>query len=168
MIFVTVGHAVQGFDRLMRAVAEMKEGGILVGEVVVQHGRSRILPRGCRTVDFLSRDEFDGHIRHASIVITHGGAGSVGKCLRAGKKPVVVPRMRMFGEIVNDHQLELVRELDAQGRIYAAFGIADLPGIVERALSEGGAQPAPAGGSAVAAVVGEFIDRLAGAKAAAS
>lgn len=165
MIFVTVGNAVQGFDRLMRAVEEMKETGILDGEIVIQHGHSRLVPRGCIAVDFLPRDDFDRHVEGATIVITHGGAGSVGKCLRAGKKPVVVPRLRAFGEIVNDHQLELVRELDGQGRIYPAIGVADLPGAIGRALKEGGTQPPSRGGAAVMALVGDFIDRLAGSKA---
>ena len=165
MIFVTVGNSGHGFDRLMRAVGEMTEGGLLGGEIVVQHGHSRVVPRGCLAVEFLPRDEFDRHVADASLVITHGGAGSVGKCLRAGKKPVVVPRLASFGEIVNDHQLELVRELAAQRRIYPAIGIADLPAAVERALDEGGTQLPSTGGSAVVALVGEFIDRLAAAKA---
>ncbi len=168
MIFVTVGHAARGFDRLMRAVEDMLEAGLLAGEVVVQYGHSRVVPRGCAAVDFMPRDAFDRHVGAASLVLTHGGAGSVGKCLRAGKKPVVVPRRAALGEIVNDHQLELVRELDAQGRIYAALDVADLPTAVQRALECGTTQPPSAGGSTVAALVRDFVDRLADARGAAS
>lgn len=162
LIFVTVGHAIQGFDRLMRAIDEMTQAGTLQGEIVVQHGHTGVAPRGCAVVDFLSRDEFERHVGSALVVITHGGAGSVGKCLQAGKKPVVVPRRRAFGEHVNDHQIELVRELDTRGRIYAAYDIAALPAAVTKALERGGTQPPSTEITAVATLVGKFIDQLSG------
>ena len=49
-----------------------------------------------------------------------GGAGLIGSCLQARKRPVVFPRRVAFGEIVNDHQLDLCREMQAQGRIHLA------------------------------------------------
>lgn len=160
MIFVTVGNASQGFDRLMRVVEEMRLSGLLEGEVVVQHGHSAIVPRGCRSVSFVSRDQFDRLIRDASLVITHAGAGAVGKCLLSGKKPVVVPRRKSLGELVNDHQLELVRELESLGRIFAVHDIADLADIIRTARERGAVQTPSRGGSEVARIVKEYIDLL--------
>ena len=160
LIVVTVGNTVQGFDRLMRAIEEMRNTVLKGEDVFVQYGNSRIVPSNCMAVAFVSRDEFDRLIREASLVITHGGAGSIGKCLLAGKKPVVVPRRKAFGEHVNDHQFELVRKLEGQGRIYTVYDIASLPDVVWSAREQGGPQPPAIGGSGVAAIVKDYLDRL--------
>jgi len=164
LILATVGNTVQGFDRLMRAVEEMGSSVLKGEDVFVQFGNSRIVPSNCRAVALVSRDEFDRLIREASLVITHGGAGSIGKCLHAGKKPVVIPRRKAFGEHVNDHQLELVRELDGQGRIFAVYDIARLPDAVREARGRGATQPTTSSDSRVSALVKEFLDRLADEK----
>ncbi|GAB4369601.1 MAG: PssE/Cps14G family polysaccharide biosynthesis glycosyltransferase [Deltaproteobacteria bacterium] len=162
MIFVAVGTTLQGFDRLMKAVEEMRKSGQLKGEVIVQHGHSSVVPAGCRSVPFVGREEFDRLIRDASLVITHAGAGAVGKCLLAGKKPVVVPRLKLYGEHVNDHQIELVRELDTRGRIYAVYDLDRLAEVVRTALEQGGNQPSSSGGSRVARIIGDYLDGIAG------
>ena len=160
LILVTVGNGEQGFDRLMRAVEKMRSSVLKDEYLFVQYGNSRVVPSNCGAVSFVSREEFDKLIQEASLVITHGGAGSIGKCLLAGKKPVVVPRRQEFGEIVNDHQLELVRELEGQGRIYAVYDIACLPDAVREARERGVTQPAVFSDSRVSVLVKEFLDRL--------
>lgn len=150
----------QGFDRLMRAIGEMISSVPKNEAVFVQYGNSKVVPSNCKAVAFVSRDEFDKLIREDFLVITHGGAGSIGKCLLAGKKPVVVPRRKEFGEIVNDHQLELVRELEGQGRIYAVYDIASLPDVVRSAQEQGGAHPPIIESSGVSMIVKEFLDRI--------
>jgi len=166
LIFVTVGNSLQGFDRLMKEIDRLKDTGALHGEVVVQYGHSNFLPRGCKCVSSVSREEFKENIAKSSLVITHGGAGSIGKCLLSGKKPVVVPRRKIFGEVVNDHQLELVRELEHQGRIYAVYDIACLPDAVRGARERGVTQPPASAVTGVGVLVKNFLDRLADEKVA--
>jgi UDP-N-acetylglucosamine transferase subunit ALG13 len=164
LILVTVGNGEMGFDRLMRAVEEMKSSVLNGEDTFVQYGNSRVVPSSCRAVAFVPRDEFDQIILQASLVITHGGAGSIGKCLLTGKKPVVVPRRKEFREIVNDHQFELVRELEGQGRIYAVYDIACLPGAVREARERGATQPLASSESGVSVLVKKFLDRLSSGK----
>lgn len=73
---------------------------------------------------------------------------------------MVVPRRKEFGEIVNDHQFELVRELEAQGRIYAVYDIVTLPDVVRSAREQGAAQHHAIGGSRIAGIVKDYLDRL--------
>jgi len=144
----------------MRAIEDSGSSLFTGEDVFVQYGNSRVVPPNCMAVAFVSRDEFDHLIREASLVITHGGAGSIGKCLLAGKKPVLVPRRVAFGEVVNDHQLELVRELESQGRIYAVYDIASFPDVVRSAREQGGSQAPADRCSGVSAIVKVFLDRL--------
>lgn len=114
MIFVTVGTNEARFDRLLRAVAAVPAGEPLV----VQYGHSTgtLVPHA-EHVDFLAFDDLAATIRRARAVVTHAGVGSVLVALANGKRPVVVPRLKAFGEAVDDHQLELGRRLAGAGLV---------------------------------------------------
>jgi len=61
-------------------------------------------------------------------VVTHAGVGSVMVALGNGKRPVVVPRRKEFGEAVDDHQLQLGRRFADAGLVTfvdAPEGLAD-------------------------------------------
>ena len=110
MIFVTVGTNEARFDRLLSALA----GTRLDERIVIQHGHSSpIGPPHAELVDFLSFDAMTEKIREARVVVTHAGVGSVMVALANGKRPVVVPRRKSFGEAVDDHQLQLGRRFAA-------------------------------------------------------
>jgi UDP-N-acetylglucosamine transferase subunit ALG13 len=114
MILVTVGTNEARFDRLLRAVA-----GLSVAEpFVVQHGHSAAVgPSGATLVDFLPFDELVEHVRQARVVVTHAGVGSIMVALANGKRPVVVPRRKLHGEAVDDHQLQLGRRFGGVGLV---------------------------------------------------
>lgn len=143
----------------MDAVAAAVASGALPGEVLVQYGHATRPPAGCRSVPFLSREEFREAVAAAGVVVAHAGAGSLGACLAAGKRPVAVPRLARFGEIVNDHQLELARALAAQGRIVPVYDVEELPEALRRAredrLPAGWAAGGEAARSRVAALLRE-------------
>ena len=160
LIFVTVGNTVHGFDRLMAAIDTMATGEFLGETVFVQYGHSGLIPRGCTCVQSVSREVFRERIAEASMVITHGGAGSIGCCFQAGKKPIVVPRRKSFGEVVDDHQVDLVRVLAEQGRVYPVFDVAGLPSVVHTAKQMGAVQGTTPGKSSVGNIVKDFLDRL--------
>lgn len=113
MIFVTVGTNEARFDRLLAAVDRLGTGE----ELIVQHGPSTVRPAGAEAVDFLPFDDMVETMRRARIVVTHAGVGSVMTSLLAGKRPIVVPRLRRYGEAVDDHQLPFGRRLDQAGLV---------------------------------------------------
>ena len=48
----------------------------------------------------------------ADIVITHGGTGAIIGAVKKGKKVIAVPRLAKYGEHVDDHQLQLIKQFD--------------------------------------------------------
>lgn len=115
MIFVTIGTS-DPFDRLLVAVDDLP----VEEELIVQHGASRVRPAGATYLEFLPFAELIDTIRRARAVVTHAGAGSVLTILREGKKPIVFPRLRRFGEAVDDHQVAFARRLDEAGLVVLA------------------------------------------------
>lgn len=113
MILVAVGSSQIPFDRLLQAV-----DGLTPGErLVVQHGPSPIRPAGARCVPFVPMDELAQLMRDARIVVTHAGVGSILLALSNGKRPIVVPRRRAFGETVDDHQVDCARRFARGGLV---------------------------------------------------
>jgi UDP-N-acetylglucosamine transferase subunit ALG13 len=132
VIFVTVGNATQRFPRLLQAIDELSGSGFFDSQkVFVQTGHNAdVRLRHCEQQAFLAIDEFERRMQNAEIIICHGGCGTLLYAARSGKTPVVMPRRKKYGEHVNDHQLQLVNELAAQGRVVPAYEPADLAAAV--------------------------------------
>ena len=63
----------------------------------------------------------------ASKVISHAGIGSITMALDAAKPLLVMPRLRRYGEVVNDHQVDIARKFGQCGYLLAAYDIEELP-----------------------------------------
>jgi UDP-N-acetylglucosamine transferase subunit ALG13 len=127
VIFVSMGTS-DPFDRLLRA-AEGLTGG---EELVVQCGKSSFRPAGATCVDFLPFERVLELMRDARVVVTHAGVGSIMAARTVGKRPIVVPRLRRFGEAVDDHQVGLGRRLHAAGLVTLVEDADELPAAVAR------------------------------------
>ena len=115
MIFVTLGSQKFQFNRLLKALDEQVASGKIQDEIFAQIGASDYKPQNFRYKDFLNRDEFAEWQGKAEIEITHGGTGAIIGAVKKGKKVIAVPRLKKYGEHVDDHQLQLIgqfKELD--------------------------------------------------------
>ncbi len=106
MIFVTVGTHEQQFNRLVKAVDDLKKDGIITDDVFIQTGYSTYEPEYCKSKKFCPYKEMEKMYQNSDIIITHGGPSSFIQALSMGKIPIVVPRQSKFGEHINDHQIE--------------------------------------------------------------
>jgi UDP-N-acetylglucosamine transferase subunit ALG13 len=125
VIFVTVGASPFPFDRMLRAVASLPGDRLFV-----QHGPGEPPANAAKAVEFLSLTELVDAVAQADIVISHAGAGSVIGALQAGHTPVLIPRLQRHGETVDDHQLELARALEREGRAVVAWDSGQLADVV--------------------------------------
>lgn len=140
MIFVTVGTHEQQFDRLVRAVDELRADGNVDELVFVQTGYCTYEPTHCEHSKFVPFKKMKEMMADADVVVTHGGPSSFIEAMAAGKVPVVVPRRGDLGEHVNDHQADFVRIVaERQGGIVPVYDTVDLSQAIERAreLSRG-------------------------------
>lgn len=140
MIFVTVGTHEQQFDRLVKAVDDLRAARTIDEPVYIQTGYSIYEPAHCKHSKFVPFRRMKEMMANADVVITHGGPSSFIEAMATGKVPVVVPRRGDLGEHVNDHQADFVRIVaERQGGIVPVYDVADLPEAITRAreLSRG-------------------------------
>ena len=126
-IFITLGSQKFQFNRLLKAVDELCEKGTVDAEdVFAQIGYSDYLPKNFSYKKFLDRDEFSNEMEKANIVITHGGTGAIIGAVKRGKKVIAVPRLAKYGEHVDDHQLQLIKQFDDLNLICSCHDVGDL------------------------------------------
>lgn len=110
MIFVTVGTQKFKFNRLLKEVDLLIENGVIAEDVFAQIGNSTYVPKHYEYTKFLSPNDLHEKMEACNILITHGGVGSILEGLKKGKKTIVVPRLKKFGEHVDDHQTEIAKK----------------------------------------------------------
>lgn len=134
MIFVTVGTHYQGFERLIRKMDEI--AGKIDDEVVMQIGYTDYEPKNAKWFKFLEKEgDILDLYKKANIIVAHAGAGTLLTALSFGKPLVVVPRLKKFGEHVDDQQLELAEALEKMGRAIAVYNAEDLEEAIKKAKS---------------------------------
>lgn len=126
MIFITLGSQKFQFNRLLIAVDELIETGIITEEVFAQTGYSDYRPKNYSFKEFLDRDEFEECEEKADIVITHGGTGAIIGAVKKGNKVIAVPRLAKYGEHVDDHQQQLIAQFKNQNLICGIDDCEDL------------------------------------------
>ena len=117
MIFITLGSQKFQFNRLLQAVDELIEKGVIDDEVFAQIGYSDYEPKHFEYKQFLDREEFAAQEGKCDILITHGGTGAIIGAVKKGKKVIAVPRLAKYGEHVDDHQIQLIAQFNGQNLI---------------------------------------------------
>lgn len=115
MIFVTLGSQKFQFNRLLQAVDRLKTDEPIFAQI----GYSDYKPQNYKYKKFLNRDEFAYLMDLADIVITHGGTGAIINAVKKGKKVIAVPRLKEYGEHVDNHQMQLVNQFAELNLIYS-------------------------------------------------
>lgn len=132
MIFVTVGTHEQPFNRLVKAVDDLKRDGVITEDVIIQTGFSTYEPKYCQWSKLIPYKQMIENVKNARIVITHGGPASFIMPLQIGKTPIVVPRQHKFNEHINDHQVEFARHVsERMGTIIDVEDISELGSIIK-------------------------------------
>jgi UDP-N-acetylglucosamine transferase subunit ALG13 len=153
VIFVTVGTDHHPFGRLVSWTDNWLEaGGEKRARCFVQRGTSPS-PRLAEAVEYVGYDDMERLMTDATVVVTHGGPGSIMQAAALGKRPLVIPRRRDLGEHVDDHQVAFARRLAREGSIELAETEEDFRAALELGASgDLGASRRPEGESVEATV----------------
>lgn len=131
MIFVTIG-TMYGFPRLIKEMDEIAKN--IDEEVIMQIGETKYEPRNTKYFRFKSREELSRIYLNSRVVVSHAGVGSILSALDYMKPVIVVPRRKEYGEVIDDHQIEITRELDNEGIIDAIYDIKQLKDILKKPI----------------------------------
>jgi len=117
MILVMLGTQDKQFKRLLDAVQKQINKKKIKEEVIVQAGFTKYTSKDMKIFGYIPTEELKKYIKDASLIITHGGVGSILDGINNNKKIIAAPRLKEFGEHVNNHQLEIIGEFYKRGYI---------------------------------------------------
>jgi UDP-N-acetylglucosamine--N-acetylmuramyl-(pentapeptide) pyrophosphoryl-undecaprenol N-acetylglucosamine transferase len=116
-IFVTLGTIKPyRFDRLIDQVLMLLQPG---DDITWQLGSTDRDDLPGSVSQFVSAVKFQELARHAEVVISQSGVGAILDFLDMGICPIVVPRRKVFGEHVDDHQAQVANALHERDLITA-------------------------------------------------
>ena len=126
MILVLLGTQNNSFHRLLEEIEKNIKDGIIKDEIIVQAGYTKFQSHRMRIIDLMSKEQLEKFQDEADLIITHGGVGSIISSVEKGKKVIAVPRMHEYGEHVNNHQKEIVKDFNDKGYIIGIEKVEDL------------------------------------------
>jgi UDP-N-acetylglucosamine transferase subunit ALG13 len=121
MIVFTLGTIFFPFDRAIDWLQELLEKEVIVEPVLLQHGSTSVAKLShplLTSVASLTRNEMYESVKEASLVISHAGQGSTRMLAEMGACFVLVPRLKCYGEHIDDHQLLFARRIAKSGIPY--------------------------------------------------
>jgi len=135
LIFVTVGTPIHDFSRLVKGIDDLVTSKKIKEKVIVQLGYTKYIPKNCEWFRFAKPGKIEKLCKKCRIYISHGGIGSLMMPLEHRKPVIAVPRLKDFGEHVDNHQLQIVKELEKQGKIIAVYDVNKLEAAIRKAGS---------------------------------
>lgn len=155
-VLVTVGTDHHRFDRLIGWV-DRWAAAHPDAEVLVQHGTADPPANGTAVV-MLGYDELVSEMAAADVVIAQGGPATIMDARSVGQRPIVVPRLARFDEVVDDHQVAFTDWMAAKDFVWLAGDEEQLHGLVDAALAEPQRVKIPPERGASAATIQAFRD----------
>lgn len=117
MILVLLGTQNNSFTRLLDEIQKCVDNKSINEDVVVQAGFTKFESSNMKVLSLIDKKALSKLQDEARLIITHGGVGSIISSLQKGKKVIVVPRLKKYGEHVNNHQLQIARRFEQEGYV---------------------------------------------------
>lgn len=134
MILVTLGTQDKKFYRLLEEIDNLLIRRKIKDKVIVQAGSSshyKCKSKKMQIFSLIPMEEFDKLIKECSLLITHGGVGTILAGLKNKKKVIAVPRLAKYKEHVNDHQVQIVSNFSDEEYLLKVENIKTLWNVME-------------------------------------
>jgi len=159
MILVTLGTQDKSFERLLKVVDKAIDDKIINEEVIAQIGQTKYESKNMKCFDFLDADEFQKYLLEARIIISHGGVGTISKAVKLHKPVIAAPRLEMYGEHHNDHQVQIIERLELEKSLIPLWKMEDLKECLEKA-EHFDPNPIESNNSHFISIIREYINKL--------
>lgn len=135
MIFVAVGTQKFQFDRLLKAIDVLIDDGLLDEEVYAQIGYSNHVPEHYHFDKMMDKSKYDSMIKKCDLLVTHSGVGTIVLGLKYSKPVIVVPRLKRYGEHIDDHQVQIADAFSDRNLVLKCEDTEDLIASIKEARS---------------------------------
>lgn len=132
MILVLLGTQNNSFTRLLDAIQQNIDDGIIKERVIVQAGFTKYKSNKMEIFSKIDKEDFLKLVEESNLIISHGGVGSIISGLSNGKKVIVAPRLKKYGEHVNNHQIQIARKFEQEGYVKCVLNMKNLGKTIKK------------------------------------
>lgn len=134
-LFVPLGTQKFQFSRLVIGLNKLvEEKKYAPSEILMQSSLYEVQPLFQHKI-LISLADFEHCIRQAEVVVTHSGVNTIITCMKMNKPLVIVPRLKEFGEHVDNHQLEIAELMEVKFKVLVIRNMDELSNAIEQAKS---------------------------------
>ena len=133
MILVTLGTQDKSFERLLKALDKAVAKGKIKEKIIVQAGCTEYKSKNMEIFDLTSPEELDKLVKKCSLLITHGGVGSILTGIKYNKPIIAAARLSEYKEHTNDHQKQIIKEFVKSGYILELEDFDNLDKLIKQA-----------------------------------
>ena len=90
MILVTLGTQDKDFSRLLKAIDKLIDKKVIKEKVIVQAGYTKYKSKNMQIFDLIDQEELENLTDKCSLLITHGGVGSILMGIKKNKKIILL------------------------------------------------------------------------------
>lgn len=117
MIYITLGTQPCDFSRCLTMIEDLLATYTIDEPIIAQIGHTHYVSEEINCFDFISEEQYQQYMDSARVVISHAGTGALFGAIKKRKKVIAVARLAKYGEMINDHQTEIVKKLAGEGYI---------------------------------------------------
>lgn len=133
MILVTLGTQDKSFERLLKALDKAVKKGKIKEKIMVQAGCTKYKSKNMEIFDLTSPEELDKLVKKCSLLITHGGVGSILTGIKYNKPIIAAARLSEYREHTNNHQKQIIKEFVKSGYILELEDFDNLDKLIKQA-----------------------------------
>lgn len=133
MILVTLGTQDKSFERLLKALDKAVVKGKIKEKIIVQAGCTEYKSKNMEIFDLTSPEELDKLVKKCSLLITHGGVGSILTGIKYNKPIIAAARLSEYREHTNNHQKQIIKEFVKSGYILELKDFDNLDKLIKQA-----------------------------------
>ena len=133
MILVTLGTQDKSFERLLKALDKAVAKGKIKEKIIVQAGCTEYKSKNMEIFDLTSPEELDKLVKKCSLLITHGGVGSILTGIKYNKPIIAAARLSEYREHTNNHQKQIIKEFVKSGYILELKDFDNLDKLIKQA-----------------------------------
>lgn len=131
-LFVPLGTQKFPFNRLVKALNELIESGAYTPQEIVMQSTVYDEKPKFAHFDVIPLETFNSYLDNAEVIITHSGVNSIISSMNRQKPLIVVPRMKKYGEHVDDHQIEIADLMKDKFKVLVCYDMDDLECLVRK------------------------------------
>ena len=95
-------------------------------KIIMQIGNSGYIPKNTEYFRLKTYPQIKKICKKARVIVAHGGTGSVITALKQNTPIITIPRIKEYGEVIDDQQMDFVKAMEKKTLVIPIYDLDNL------------------------------------------